>query len=209
MSINYFDKFTSWTLNEYFYSRIFFKNTSFADFCCFWHRIKQWHCLHCSLQTYRFQTTSFACFHVHHFCNHCNWFMNQKVTFHPKWPHMTFDSTPGGVTCATLQVPLKYIWEYGYSNHFFKTFGLTKRLMTPTWPLTPLLLQAHVQLYQKRALVCLSPMDDIKMWIQWPSFKNVSFTKRSMTPNDPKVTFDPISVKVTCATLPKDYSIHT
>ena len=52
-------------------------------------------------------------------------------------------------------------------------------------------------------------MDDIKMWTQWSSFKNVSFTKRSMTPNNPKVTFDPISVKDTCATLPKDYSIHT
>ena len=45
-------------------------------------------------------------------------------------------------------IPWKYIQVCGYSDYFSKY--LTKRSvtqMTPTWPLTPLLLRSHVQLY--------------------------------------------------------------
>ena len=41
------------------------------------------------------------------------------------------------------------------------------------------------------------------MWIQWLSFKNL--TKKV---NDPKMTFDPTSVDITCVNLPKDHHIQ-
>ena len=41
------------------------------------------------------------------------------------------------------------------------------------------------------------------MWIQWPFFQKLE-------PNviDPKMTFDPKSVEVTCVTLPKDHCVQ-
>ena len=49
------------------------------------------------------------------------------------------------------------------------------------------------------------PLDDLwheRMWIQ--SYSD-NFSKLNQKVNDPKMTFDPTSIEVTCVTLPKDH----
>ena len=107
-------------------------------------------------------------FAITYFYNHCNISPTPMVIHESKWIQWLF-----------------------FQN-------LTKRSMTPRWPLTPLLLRSHVWLYPRSLYP--SPMKICQsMWIQWPFFQ-----KLEPKVIDPLMTFDSKSVEVTCVTLPKD-----
>ena len=93
--------------------------------------------------------------------------------------------------------------EFGCTVTNFQ--NLTKRSMTPRWPLTPLLLRSYVWLYQ-RIIFIQSHENNVKVhvcgWIQWPFFPSKTWTKGHWHLND----LWPKSVEVTSVTLPKDHS---
>ena len=100
-----------------------------------------------------------------------------------------------------IKVPWKFVKVCGYSDHFF-----SKTWTKGHWPLDDLWPQVcwgHT-CDSTQGSLCPSPMKIHRsMWIQWPFFKNLN-----QKFNDLKMTFDPTSVEVTCATLPKDHLIQ-
>ena len=139
---------------------------------------------------------------------------SQKSQMTPTW---TLTPTSVEVTYETLpkdhcvQLPWKYI-EVWIQWPFLKTF--TKRLVTPRWPLTPLLLRSHVWL--NPSIIVSKSHANTSKYVDTVIIKKKkkkkkkrkTLTKRSMTPNDPYTTFDPTSVEVTCATLPKNHCVQ-
>ena len=109
--------------------------------------------------------------------------LNQKVNE----PKMTFDPTSVEVICVTIpkehyiQVPGKYVKEYGYSDPFSKK--LEPKVIDPRWPLTSGLLRSHVWLYPW-VIVSQVPWKYIKVCeYSDPFFKNLN--QRSLTPRWP------------------------
>ena len=74
--------------------------------------------------------------------------------------------------------------------------------MTPRWPLTQHMLMSHVRLYP-RVIVSNSHGNTTK-YVDTVTI----FQKLNQKVNDPKMTFDPTSIEVTCVTLPKDYCMQ-
>ena len=77
--------------------------------------------------------------------------------------------------------------------------------MTHRWLLTPHMLMSHVWLYP-RIIVPTPTVMHQSMWIQWLFCKKKK--KSNQKVNDPKMTFDPTSVEITCVTLPKDHCVQ-
>ena len=93
----------------------------------------------------------------------------------------------------------KNIKVCGYTDLFQK---LNQRSLTPRWPLTPSLLRSHVWFYPS-INVSKSHENTSKYVDTVTLFKNLS--QRSLTP---RWHFDPMSVEVTCVTLPNDHCVQ-
>ena len=138
-----------------------------------------------------------------YFCNLCNiWFMNQKVTFDPDdlWP------TPIEVTCATLpkhhyvQVQRKYISVCGYSDHFSKTSTTRSKTLGD---LRPHFCWGHM-CDSTQGLLCLKSHGNTSKYVDTTTI----FRKLQPKGQWPQMTPRWTSVKVTCATLPKDHFVQ-
>ena len=102
-----------------------------------------------------------------------------------------------------------YVWIYPspmkiHYRPFFK--NLSQKVNNPKWPLDDL--WPHIcwcfMCDSTQGSLCPSPMViHQSMWIQWLFFKNLN-----QKVSDPKMTFDPTPVEVTCVTLPKNHCIQ-
>ena len=121
---------------------------------------------------------------------------------------MTFDPTYFNVPCATLPSTQGSLWPTPMVIHqsmwiewlFFK--NLTKKSMTPRWPLTPILWSHMCDTTQ--GSLYPSPMKiHQSMWIQWPFFQK-TWPKGHWPLHDlcPQVCW------VTYVTLPKDHCVQ-
>ena len=75
-----------------------------------------------------------------------------------------------------------------------------ERSMTTRWTLTWLLLRSHVWLYP--SITVSKSHVNTSTYVDTVTKNSI---KRSVTSNNPKMTFDPTSIEVTCVTLSKDY----
>ena len=74
--------------------------------------------------------------------------------------------------------------------------------MTLRGPLTPHILVSQVRLYQRN--IASNSHGNTSKYVDTVTF----FQKLNQKVNDPKMTFNPTSLKVTCVTLPKDHCIQ-
>ena len=77
-----------------------------------------------------------------------------------------------------------------------------KRSLTPRWLLTPRLLRSHVWLYPR--IIVSKSHENTSKYVDTVTL----FAKLEPKVIDPKMTFDPTSVEVTCVTLPKDHCVQ-
>ena len=74
--------------------------------------------------------------------------------------------------------------------------------MTLRWPLTPHMLMSHVRLHPR--IIVSNSHGNTSKYVNAVTI----FQKLNEKVNDPKMTFDPTSVEVTCVTLSKDHRIQ-
>ena len=123
-------------------------------------------------------------FAITYFWNHCN---------------IRFDPIPEGDMCKSTQEalcpsPMKiHYWP------FFKNFS--QKVNNTKWPsddLWPHMLMSHVRLYPR----IIVPNSHGNTW-KYVDTVTIYQTLNQKV-NDPKMAFNPTSVKITCATLPND-----
>ena len=117
------------------------------------------------------------------------------------WPHICWglmcDSTQGSLCPSPMKI---------HQSMWIQWPFLQKTWSKGHWPLDdlwPHICWGHL-CDSTQGSLCPSPMKiHQSMWVQWPFLQ-----KLEPKVIDPKMTFDPTSVEVTCVTLPKDHCVQ-
>ena len=91
--------------------------------------------------------------------------------------------------------------KYVHTVTFFPK-NLNQRSLTPRWPLNPSLLRSHVWPYPR--IIVSKSHENTSQYVDRVTF----FQQFEPRVTDPKMTFDPTSVEVTCVTIPKDHCVQ-
>ena len=121
------------------------------------------------------------------------------MTFDP--PHLLrglmCDSTQGSLCPSPMGIH-QCMWIQGSILQM-----TNQRSLTPRWPLTPHLLRSYVWLYSR--IIVSKSHENTSKYVDTVTF---FWKKLELKVIDPKMTFDPTSVEVTCVTLPKDHCVQ-